>query len=144
MKPAARFETVLGQVVVNKRKQLKLTQGKAATAMRLPPSSLSRLERGSASFTVGQLRRAASALGVEVSHLFLEAEAGATVLTKRGVQVLDEDPPEEERARWVWVAPREVEQVVATIKLGSIASRDFWSIKSSKKEEKLKVQLRRP
>ena len=137
MKPAAKFGAVLGQVVVKKRKQLKLTQGKAAEKMGLPQSSLSRLERGSANFTVTQLRRAAGALKTEVSQMFLEAEAGETVLAKKGVKILDEEPPERERHRWIWVAPKEIEQTVATIRLRSDSY--MWNPGAKKKhEEKLK------
>jgi transcriptional regulator with XRE-family HTH domain len=143
MKPATKFGIVLGQVVVKKRKELKLTQGNAAKKMGLPQSSLSRLERGSASFTVGQLRRAAGVLHVQVSNMFREAEAGAAALTKKGVKILDEEPPEEERHRWVWVAPEEIEQTLATIRLRSDS--DMWVPKPREKdEEKLKTYLRRP
>ena len=143
MKPAAKFGVVLGQVVVKKRKQLRLTQGIAAKRMGLPQSSLSRLERGSAFFTVGQLRRAANVFETQVSRLFLEAEAGAAALTKKGVEVLDDEPAEEERHRWIWVAPREVEQVVATIRLRSDS--DLWNPKLREKDqEKVKTYVRRP
>jgi transcriptional regulator with XRE-family HTH domain len=141
MKPATKFGVVLGQVVVKKRRQLELTQGDAAKKMGLPQSSLSRLERGSASFTVGQLRRAAGVFNTQVSHMFREAEAGAAALTKRGVKILDEEPPEEERHRWVWVAPEEIEQIVATIRLGS--DFDLWNLRPKEKDEE-KTYVRRP
>ena len=143
MKPAAKFGIVLGQVVAKKRKLLKLTQGDAAKKMRLPQSSVSRLERGEANFTVTQLRRAAGSLKTEVSQLFLEAEAGAAALTKKGVTVLDEEPSEEERQRWVWVAPKEIEQTVATIRLRSDSQ--MWNPTPKEGEgEKLKTYVRRP
>jgi transcriptional regulator with XRE-family HTH domain len=143
MKPAAKFGAVLGQVVVRKRKQLDLTQGQAAKKMELPQSSLSRLERGSANFTVTQLRRAAGALKTEVSQMILEAEAGEIVLVKNGVKILDEEPPEKERHRWVWVAPKEIEQTVATIKVRLPSDYVYWKSKTDEKE-KVKTYVRRP
>ena len=145
MKPATKFGVVLGQVVVKKRRQLKLTQGKAAKEMGLPQSSLSRLERGAANFTVTQLRRAAGALKTEVSQMFLEAEAGEIVLVRKGVKILDEEPPEKERNRWVWVAPKEIEQTVATIKVMLPSDYVYWKSKTDEKDkEKLKTLVRRP
>ena len=145
MKPAAKFGAVLGQVVVKKRKQMNLTQGKAAKKMGLPQSSLSRLERGSASFSVGQLRRAANAFNTPVSAMFREAEAGAAALTKKGVKILDEEPPEKERHRWVWVAPKEIEQTVATVKVSLASDYVYWKSKTDEKDkEKQKTYVRRP
>lgn len=115
LKPAVTFGSVLGQTIVKRRKLMKLSQGEAAQAMRLPQSSLSRLERGTAMFTVPQLRRAAAPLKTRVSQLILEAEAGEAALSKKGVTVLDEEPPEEDRGRWVWIATEEIAQVVAAI-----------------------------
>ena len=143
MKPATTFGLVLGSVVIKNRKRQALSQAAASSVMGLPRTSLSRLERGQANFTVTQLRRAASAFNTQVSHMFREAEAGAAALTRKGVKILDEEPPDEERHRWVWVAPKEIEQTVATIKVMLPSDYVYWKSKTDEKE-KVKTFVRRP
>lgn len=123
---------------------MELSQRDAAREMQLQRTSLSRLERGRANFTLTQLRRAARLFRTEVSSLFLEAEAGTVALRKKGITVLEDEPPPKERDRWIWIAPQEVEQVVAKVKLRRSIAADFWPARAREQEEKLKVNVRGP
>jgi transcriptional regulator with XRE-family HTH domain len=137
MKPAARFGTVVGQVVAARRKRLGMTQGNVASEIGVPQSSLSRLEGGSVHFNVSQLRRAARTFKTEASDLLLEAEAGASALAAKGIKVLDEEPRDDEKQSWVWVAPKEVAKVVAHVSVRAAPTPDRWNTMAKKKEERV-------
>ena len=113
MKPAVMINVVVGQVVVAARKQRNLKQAEAAVAAGLLQSGLSRLERGETPFTIGQLMRVAGALGTHMSDIVLATEEGVRALAKQGISVLEEQPIEKERAMSLWLAPDQVEQILA-------------------------------
>lgn len=142
MKTAVLFGEVLGQVVVGHRRARKRNQTDIAKALRVTQSSLSRLERGRASFNVIQLRQTARALGTEASSLVREAEEVTAALSKKGVSVLDEEPAEDERAGLIWVAPREVEATVATVKQQlRVASGYGWPHEAGRKKVQAKAHV---
>lgn len=141
---AVTFGEVLGAVVVRRRGEAKKTQGELARELGLSQAALSRLERGRSAMSVPHLRSMARTFGVQVSLMFVEAELGAEALAQRGVTVLDEEPPEEERARWVSVAAKEVEVAVlhAAVRLKLPAkSKEAWSWQKVKAKEPELVQI---
>ena len=143
MTPATTFGAVFGAVIVRRRTAAEMSQADAAERMGLQRTSLSRLERGKALFTLPQLRRAAKALDTSVSDLFREAEAGAAVLTRKKVEVLDEVSQHGSRRELVWVSPAEVERILSTIEMMPVPSKEFWRVKTPSKETELVPQARR-
>lgn len=138
MKSAVTFPVILGQVVIRRRKARNLTQESLASALGVQPSSMSRLERGVAMFSVPQLRRVAAKLGTTVVSLVSEAEKAADASEKKGVKVLEEDPPDGDKV-WTMVAPKVVEQVV--VHVATLGFGEEWTTKKKAKEE-VKVKLR--
>lgn len=143
MKTAVMFNVVLGQVVVAARRGRNLTQGEAAQAAGLLQSGLSRLERGETTFTIGQLRRVAGVLGTHASDIVMSAEEGERALAKQGIQVLDEAPPSKESARWIWLAPVQVEQVLVAVGARRRTTRDFLPLRLKEREEVVRAGTRR-
>ncbi len=143
MKTAVMFNVVLGQVVVAARKGRNLTQGEAAHAAGLLQSGLSRLERGETTFTIGQLRRVAGALGTHASDIVLAAEDGERALAKQGIQVLEETPPDKESSKVLWLEPAQVEQVLVAVGARKRTARDFLPARLKEKEEVLRAGTRR-
>ena len=139
MKPSTTFPVILGQVIIRRRKARNLTQEALANALGVQPSSMSRLERGVAMFSVPQLRRVAARLGTTVVSLVSEADKVAQATEGRGVKVLEEDPPEGDQA-WSMVAPKVVEQVV--VHVATLGFGEEWTTKKKAKEQ-VKVRLGR-
>ncbi|MEI7705664.1 MAG: helix-turn-helix transcriptional regulator [Deltaproteobacteria bacterium] len=141
---AVTFGEVLGAVVVRRRVDLKKSQGEMAKDLKLSQAALSRLERGRSTMSVPHLRTAARTLGVQVSLLVAEAELGAEALSHRGISVLDAEPVEEEKARWVRVAQKEVEAAVASVAIHikmPTASSSAWTWTKVKEKEPELVQV---
>ena len=137
MKSAVTFPVILGQVVIRRRKARNLTQENLASALGVQPSSMSRLERGVAMFSVPQLRRVAARLGTTVVSLVGEAEKAAEDNERKGGKVLEEDPPEGDKV-WTMVAPKVVEQTL--IHLATLGFGEEWTAKRKAKEQ-VKVKL---
>jgi transcriptional regulator with XRE-family HTH domain len=82
------FSAVLGVVLANLRKEMRVEQGNMAERMGLSQASYSRLESGKSSFSVDQMFHAAQVLNLESNHLMHRLSTTLAHLERSGVKVV--------------------------------------------------------
>ena len=89
MKNETTYQTVLGRLIAQKRKERRIDQEEMARRVGVSRSTWSRIEAGSSALNMDQLARAASALGVSLGDLMLEVDEIVRELQRQGVEVHD-------------------------------------------------------
>ena len=89
MKNETTYQTVLGRLIVQKRKEKGIDQKEMARRVGVSRSTWSRIESGSSAMSMDQLAKAASALGEPLGGLMLEVDDVVRGLQKEGVKVHD-------------------------------------------------------
>lgn len=89
-KPAVPYTSVLGQVLQHYRNYRQLHQQHLANALNISQSAYSRIEQGSTSVSVPQLRIIAQQLGMTPDHILRETDKYAEHLKRQGVEVTDD------------------------------------------------------
>lgn len=89
MKNETTYQTVLGRLIAQKRKERRIDQEEMARRVGVSRSTWSRIEAGSSALNMDQLARAASALGVSLGDLMLEVDEIVRELKRQGVEVHD-------------------------------------------------------
>ena len=89
MKNETTYQTVLGRLIAQKRKERQIDQEEMARRVGVSRSTWSRIEAGSSALNMDQLARAASALGVSLGDLMLEVDDIVRELKRQGVEVHD-------------------------------------------------------
>ncbi len=87
LEPAATYPAIVGQVLADARKNLRLSQGELARKIGMNQSAWSKIERGASSLSVAQLALAATALKTTPGKLLTQADRSANYAAKRGVRV---------------------------------------------------------
>lgn len=86
------YNALVGQVIQMHREILGKNQGEVAQAIGLTQSAYSRVESGQTALTVSHLRSLATTLGTTPDSILFEADSLAKQLVKKGVQVPNEKP----------------------------------------------------
>lgn len=89
-KPAISYGALVGRVISNHRKELRLDQADIAKALRITQSAYSRLEQGHSAMSLPQLKIIAGRLGVTPSGILHEADGLANKLRSQSVEVTSE------------------------------------------------------
>ena len=89
MRNETTYQTVLGRLIAQKRKEMRIDQEEMARRVGVSRSTWSRIEAGSSALNMDQLARAASALGVSLGDLMLEVDEIVRELKRQGVEVHD-------------------------------------------------------
>ena len=89
MRNETTYQTVLGRLIAQKRKERRIDQEEMARRVGVSRSTWSRIEAGSSALNMDQLARAASALGVSLGDLMLEVDEIVRELRRQGVEVHD-------------------------------------------------------
>ncbi len=89
MKNETTYQTVLGRLIAQKRKEQGVDQEELARRVGVSRSTWSRIEAGSSALNMDQLARAASALGISLGELMLEVDDVVRELRKQNVEVHD-------------------------------------------------------
>lgn len=89
---ATSYSSILGQMIVQARAQRALHQADLASAVGITQTAWSRIERGTTSITVEQLRTVANVLQREPHEIMLEADAAAKIAQNNGVAIV---PPKD-------------------------------------------------
>ncbi len=89
MRNETTYQTVLGRLIAQKRKEKGIDQEEMARRVGVSRSTWSRIESGSSALNMDQLARAASALGIPLGELMLEVDDVVRELRRRNVEVHD-------------------------------------------------------
>ena len=89
MRSETTYQTVLGRLIAQKRKERRIDQEEMARQVGVSRSTWSRIESGSSALNMDQLARAASALGMPLGELMLEVDDIVRELRREGVEVHD-------------------------------------------------------
>ena len=89
MKNETTYQTVLGRLIAQKRKERQTDQEELARRVGITRSTWSRIEAGSSALNIDQLVRAASALDMPLGKLMLEVDDVVRELRREGVEVHD-------------------------------------------------------
>ena len=89
MKNETTYQTVLGRLIAQKRKERRIDQEEMARRVGVSRSTWSRIEAGSSALNMDQLARAASALGISLGELMLEVDDVVRELRRQNVEVHD-------------------------------------------------------
>ncbi|GEM_PF-1876658 len=89
MKNETTYQTVLGRLIVQKRKEKGVDQEELARRVGVSRSTWSRIEAGSSALNMDQLASAASALGISLGELMLEVDDVVRELRRQNVEVHD-------------------------------------------------------
>ncbi|MCK9345047.1 MAG: helix-turn-helix domain-containing protein [Candidatus Pacebacteria bacterium] len=92
------YNALIGQVIQKRRDLRKKSQGEIALALGLTQSAYSRIESGQTALTVSHLRSLAHALGDSPESILSEADNLAKQLARKGVQVPNEKPTDDNDA----------------------------------------------
>jgi transcriptional regulator with XRE-family HTH domain len=86
------YNALVGHVIQRHRESLGKNQGEVAQALGLTQSAYSRVESGQTALTVSHLRALTNALRTTPESILSEADSLAKQLVKKGVQVPNEKP----------------------------------------------------
>ena len=89
MKNETTYQTVLGRLIAQKRKEKEIDQEEMARRVGVSRSTWSRIEAGSSALNMDQLAKAASALGISLGELMLEVDDVVRELRRQNVEVHD-------------------------------------------------------
>ena len=89
MRNETTYQTVLGRLIAQKRKERQIDQEEMARRVGVSRSTWSRIEAGTSALNMDQLAKAASALGLSLGELMLEVDDIVRELKKQGVEVHD-------------------------------------------------------
>ena len=89
MRSETTYQTVLGRLIAQKRKERRIDQEEMARRVGVSRSTWSRIESGSSALNMDQLTRAASALDMPLGELMLEVDDIVRELRREGVEVHD-------------------------------------------------------
>ena len=89
MRSETTYQTVLGRLIAQKRKEMRIDQEEMARRVGVSRSTWSRIESGSSALNMDQLSRAASALDMPLGELMLEVDEIVRELRREGVEVHD-------------------------------------------------------
>lgn len=89
MRNETTYQTVLGRLIAQKRKEKEIDQEEMAWRVGVSRSTWSRVEAGSSALNMDQLAKAASALDMSVGDLMLEVDEIVRELRKQDVEVHD-------------------------------------------------------
>lgn len=89
MRNETTYQTVLGRLIAQKRKEKGIDQEEMARRVGVSRSTWSRIESGSSAMSMDQLAKTASALGERLGELMLEVDEVVRGLQKEGVKVHD-------------------------------------------------------
>ena len=89
MRNETTYQTVLGRLIAQKRKENGIDQEELAHRVGVSRSTWSRIEAGSSALSMDQLAKAASALGISLGELMLEVDDVVRKLRKQNVEVHD-------------------------------------------------------
>lgn len=81
------YQTIVGEVIVLRRKDLGLNQADLAERIGMSQSAWSRVEKGLSNLTVEQLTKVASVLRVAPNQIISEADQAKLALESDGIQV---------------------------------------------------------
>ena len=90
MKNETTYQTVLGRLIAQKRKEKEIDQEEMARRVGVSRSTWSRIEAGSSALNIDQLAKAASALGIPLGKLMLEVDDVVRELRRQNVEVHDQ------------------------------------------------------
>lgn len=88
------YPAIVGSLIAQARSEAGLRQEELAERARVPQSTLSRIERGSAHLTLNQLRKIAPALGRQPSQIVASAEQAELLLQMNGAEVKEVIEPD--------------------------------------------------
>ena len=88
------YPAIVGSLIAQARSEAGLRQEELAERAKVPQSTLSRIERGSAHLTLNQLRKIAPALGHQPSHIVERAEQAELLLQMNGAEVKEVIEPD--------------------------------------------------
>lgn len=88
------YPAIVGSLITQARSEAGLRQEELAERARVPQSTLSRIERGSAHLTLNQLRKIAPALGRQPSQIVASAEQAELLLQMNGADVKEVIEPD--------------------------------------------------
>lgn len=91
------YNALVGQVIQRHREILGKNQGEVAQALGLTQSAYSRVESGQTALTVSHLRSLASTLRTTPDSILFETDFLAKQLVKKGVQVPNEKPTDNDQ-----------------------------------------------
>ena len=89
MKNETTYQTVLGRLIAQKRKEKEIDQEEMARRVGVSRSTWSRIEAGSSALNMDQLAKAASALDISLGELMLEVDEVVRELRRQSVEVHD-------------------------------------------------------
>lgn len=89
MRNETTYQTVLGRLIAQKRKEKGIDQEELARRVGVSRSTWSRIEAGSSAFSMDQLAKAASALDISLGELMLEVDDVVRELRRQDVEVHD-------------------------------------------------------
>lgn len=89
MRNETTYQTVLGRLIAQKRKEKGIDQEELARRVGVSRSTWSRIEAGSSALSMDQLAKAASALGISLGELMLEVDDVVRELRRQNVEVHD-------------------------------------------------------
>ena len=89
MRNETTYQTVLGRLIAQKRKERQVDQEEFARLVGISRSTWSRIEAGKSALNMEQLAKAASALDMPLGELMLEVDDVVRELKKEGVEVHD-------------------------------------------------------
>lgn len=85
---SVKLQTVLGQVVRARRRELEMAQGDLGTKLRVSPATASKIEGGQQDVSFDQLWRLALVLELPASELLIRVEKAVEVLRRNGVKLV--------------------------------------------------------
>ena len=88
------YPAIVGSLIAQARSEAGLRQDELAERARVPQSTLSRIERGSAHLTLNQLRKIAPVLGRQPSQIVALAEQAESLLQMNGADVKEVIEPD--------------------------------------------------
>ncbi|MCY3788914.1 MAG: helix-turn-helix transcriptional regulator [Gemmatimonadetes bacterium] len=89
MKNETTYQTVLGRLIAQKRKEKEIDQEGMARRVGVSRSTWSRIEAGSSALNMDQLAKAVSALDISLGELMLEVDEVVRELRRQNVEVHD-------------------------------------------------------
>ena len=89
MRNETTYQTVLGRLIAQKRKERQVDQEEFARRVGISRSTWSRIEAGRSALNMDQLAKAASTLDMSLGELMLEVDDVVRELRKEGVEVHD-------------------------------------------------------
>jgi len=85
------FNMIVGGVIRDARERSRLTQAECAAKLKMPASTLSRIEKGNYNCSVSQLACIASGLGTKPSELMRQIEQTVQYVNSQGLLIADKD-----------------------------------------------------